>query len=233
MQLFYSTSVHSEIITLDENDSKHAIRVLRLNENDKIDIIDGVGTLYHCAILDAHPKRCTLRVLESKKDENPYGMLHIAVAPTKNNNRYEWFIEKATEIGIGSITPIVTENSERRVIKHDRMEKILIAAMKQSLKLYLPELKEVQPFKSAINQFPESNRLIAHCAFDLDKNKLIESIDTTLPTYLMIGPEGDFSAKEIEIAKMNGFKPVSLGKSRLRTETAAVVACAQLNMRYE
>ena len=233
MQLFYSTSIQSEIITLDENDSKHAIRVLRLNENDKIDVIDGSGTLYHCAILDAHPKKCTLRILDSKKEENPYKMLHIAVAPTKNNNRYEWFLEKATEIGIGSITPIVTENSERRVIKHDRMEKILIAAMKQSLKLYLPELKEVLPFKSAIKEFPKANRLIAHCAFDLDKKKLIESIDINQPTFLLIGPEGDFSTNEIDNAKRNGFLPVSLGSSRLRTETAAVVACTQINMSYE
>lgn len=233
MQLFYSTSIQSAIITLDENDSKHAIRVMRLKENDSIDVIDGNGSLYHCSILDAHPKKCTLTVIELKKESNPYQQLHIAVAPTKNNNRYEWFLEKATEIGIGSVTPIVTDNSERKVIKHDRMEKIIVAAMKQSLKLYLPELNEVQSFKDVLQMHPEANRLIAHCADDLDKIKLMDSIDIRKNTFLLIGPEGDFSSKEIEMAKQKGFQSVSLGSARLRTETAAIVACTQLNLSYD
>jgi 16S rRNA (uracil1498-N3)-methyltransferase len=233
MQLFYTTSIQSDSITLDENDSKHAVRVMRLKENDSIHVVDGKGTIYNCKILDAHPKKCTLSIVDKKQESNPYQNLHIAVAPTKNNNRYEWFLEKATEIGIGSITPIITDNSERKVIKHDRMEKVLISAMKQSLKYYLPHLEVTISFKDALNHFPNATRLIAHCADDIEKKSLIKSIDKNKPTFLLIGPEGDFSTKEIELAKSSGFKSVSLGTARLRTETAAIVACTQLNIGYE
>lgn len=235
MLLFYATDIQSNIITLDENDSKHAIRVLRLEIGSILNVVDGVGNLYDCEILDAHPKKCTLTVLKKDFQVNPFASISIAVAPTKNNNRYEWFLEKATEIGVGSILPIITKNSERRVIKEERMEKVLVAAMKQSLKRYLPDLKPAESLKSVIGQYAEkdSNLLIAHCYEDIPKKKLEITITTGKPTLLLIGPEGDFSKDEVEFALQNGFQSVTLGDTRLRTETAAIVACVQLNMIYD
>lgn len=235
MLLFYSTAINLNTITLDENDSKHAIRVLRLQTGNQIHVVDGKGNLYECEIVDAHPKKCTLNILKTDFQQNPYAQISIAVAPTKNNNRYEWFLEKATEIGIGSIFPIITKNSERKVIKEDRMEKVIIAAMKQSLKSYLPALKATQTLKGLISSIKdkEINLLIAHCYSDISKTNLTQVVDTKKSTLLLIGPEGDFSHDEVKYALDNGFQSVTLGNTRLRTETAAIVACTKLNMLYE
>jgi 16S rRNA (uracil1498-N3)-methyltransferase len=234
MLLFYATDIQSEIIRLDENDSKHAIRVLRLQSGDLVHVVDGKGNLYECHVLDAHPKKCVLSIQNGTFQKNPFEFLTIAVAPTKNNNRYEWFLEKATEIGIGRIIPIVTTNSERRTIKPERMEKIVIAAMKQSLKSYLPELSPVVEFKEVISQFDpnQSNLLIAHCHEDPTKMSVKKGLNRDLPTILLIGPEGDFTEEEVSLAKEMGFKAVTLGDTRLRTETAAISACVQLNINY-
>ena len=235
MLLFYATNIASEIITLDENDSKHAIKVLRLKIGDKIYVVNGSGNLFKCEILDAHPKKCTLTILNKEFQTNPFEQISIAVAPTKNNNRYEWFLEKATEIGIGSIIPIVTKNSERKVIKEDRMEKVLVAAMKQSLKRYVPILKSAITFKALVEQHSSSdlNLLIAHCYPDIPKEKIYKRVNSSKSTLLLIGPEGDFSKDEVEFALQNGFQSVTLGDARLRTETAAIMACVQLNMIYD
>tara|TARA_R110002049_G_scaffold143426_2_gene305536 strand:- start:1784 stop:2491 length:708 start_codon:yes stop_codon:yes gene_type:complete len=235
MLLFYASDIQTDIITLDENDSKHAIKVLRLGIGDKLHVVDGVGHLYDCEILDAHPKKCTLTVLKKHYQVNPFAHISLAVAPTKNNNRYEWFLEKVTEIGVGTIIPIITKNSERRVVKRERMEKVLIAAMKQSLKRYLPDLKNTQTIKELIADYKNEkiNLLIAHCYEDHPKEKLRKHIDVNKPTLLLIGPEGDFSPDEVEFALSNGFQSVTLGDTRLRTETAAIVACTQLNMIYD
>ncbi len=235
MLLFYTTAINLNTITLDENDSKHAVKVLRLQSGNQVHAVDGKGNLFECEIKDAHPKKCTLNVLQTNFQENPYAQISIAVAPTKNNNRYEWFLEKATEIGIGSIFPIITKNSERKVINGDRMKKVIIAAMKQSLKSYLPVLNAASTLKELIISIKdkEINLLIAHCYSDISKADLTKVVDKKKSTLLLIGPEGDFSQNEVQYALDNGFQSVTLGNTRLRTETAAIVACTKLNMLYE
>lgn len=232
MLLFYATDIKGDIITLDENDSKHAIRVLRLQSGDLVYVVDGKGSQYKCQVLDPHPKKCALSIQNKTFQKDPFGHLTIAVAPTKNNNRYEWFLEKATEIGIGKIIPIITTNSERRTIKPERMEKVIIAAMKQSLKTYLPEFSPLVKFKELISQVDtdNTNLLIAHCYEDTTKITIKEGVNPSLPTLLLIGPEGDFTTEEVAFAKEKGFQAITLGDPRLRTETAAISACVQLNM---
>lgn len=228
MQLFYNPNIseNSSEISFDKDESRHIVKVLRMGTGDTLKITNGYGSFFDAEIILASPKHCTAKIMvEEKVDPLPY-YLHLAVAPTKLNDRYEWFLEKATEIGISEITPIICDHSERKVIKAERYDKILQSAMKQSLKAYLPILNEATAFKTFIDseKNKEGIRCIAHCE-ETQRKSLKSVIDPKKKITLLIGPEGDFSTDEIQLAIKTGFQPVTLGESRLRTETAAVVAC--------
>lgn len=229
MQIFYTPdiAVNPE---LPEEEAGHCIRVLRLTEGDEILVTDGKGTFYKAAISRAHHKHCEVSILESWQQPALWNFrLHIAVAPTKNMDRMEWFAEKATEIGIDAITCLNCRFSERREIKPARLEKILISAMKQSQKATLPQLEGMTDFKSFVNQSFDGRKFIAHCE-DGDKTLLKQTYRPGENALVLIGPEGDFSLEEIELALKKGFEPISLGDSRLRTETAALVACHTIHV---
>jgi len=229
MQLFYLENPKDEII-LSAEESKHATKVLRKKEGDVLDFTDGKGNLYKAEITLADSRKCRLEIVSSDQKEKQHNYhLHIAIAPTKNMDRYEWFLEKATEIGINEITPIICKHSERKVIKTERCNRILLSAMKQSLKFHLPKLNEAITLKDFLKQDFEGNKYIAHCEdgykIELSTEKKVEK------TTILIGPEGDFSPTEIEMALQNQFKAVSLGTSRLRTETAGIVAVHTINIK--
>lgn len=226
MQLFYNSeiSIETKQITFDKIESKHIVRVLRKKENDILKITNGKGYLFDVRISFANDKKCLADIIAVTEKKNPRNYyLHIAIAPTKNNDRMEWFLEKATEIGIDEITPIICKNSERRIVKLERFEKIIQSAMKQSLKFTLPKLNEPRKFSDFINQNLDGKICIAHC--EKQEKKLLKSvIDASEKVTVLIGPEGDFSSDEINKALMKKIIPITLGKSRLRTETAALVA---------
>ncbi|NOR74047.1 MAG: 16S rRNA (uracil(1498)-N(3))-methyltransferase [Draconibacterium sp.] len=230
MQLFYIPNISGSKVILSETESKHAIRVLRLTVNSKLQLIDGKGGFYEAVISVAHPKKCNLLITNKIEEfEKRDFKLHIAIAPTKNIDRFEWFLEKCTEIGIDEITPIISEHSERKVIKPERLEKIVVAATKQSLKAYLPKLNQLIDFKSFIESANYNNKYIAHC-IEGEKPHLKNKIKPGEDVLILIGPEGDFSSEEVDLAKENGFTETSLGNARLRTETAGVVACMIVNL---
>lgn len=228
MHLFYTPDINTSTYTLSEEESKHCIKVLRLNEGDHIYLVDGRGGFYETHIIDAHPKRCMVQVLDVKLNygkRNYY--LHIAISPLKSPDRFEWFLEKATEIGIDEITPIITKRSEKKELKLDRANKIIESAMKQSKKAFHPKINEAIAYQKFMEaEHTENNKLIAHC-LDVEKQKM-NTLNTELEkSYLiLIGPEGDFTEEEIYLASKNSFVPLSLGEARLRTETAAIKACA-------
>jgi len=228
MQLFYNPTIteDSKELLFDKEESRHIFKVLRKKEGDQLMLTNGKGFFFKVELLQSNPKHCVAKVIsvESKKPLPYY--LHLAVAPTKLNDRYEWFLEKATEIGISEITPIICEHSERKVIKIERFEKKIQSAMKQSLHAYLPKVNKAITFKKFLkNQAGNSNqKLIAHCE-ETDKKTLKNVLKPNQNITLLIGPEGDFSVKEILLALEGDFIPVSLGNTRLRTETAAIVAC--------
>jgi 16S rRNA (uracil1498-N3)-methyltransferase len=226
MQLFYNPTIDetTESFSFDKEESKHIIKVLRKKDTDILFVTNGVGLLFKTEITLASDNKCTVKILSIEKAEPSKFQLHLAVAPTKMNDRYEWFLEKATEIGIHEITPIICDRSERKVVNIERFEKILLTAMKQSNVLFLPKLNEAITFKEFIKLKNEGLQLIAHCE-ETDKKTLKSVLKTNKNITLLIGPEGDFSEKEIALALENKFAPVSLGNTRLRTETAAVVAC--------
>ncbi|MFK7001276.1 16S rRNA (uracil(1498)-N(3))-methyltransferase [Flavobacterium oreochromis] len=226
MQLFYNPDITKNTIdfSFDKEESKHIVKVLRKKENDILFVTNGAGFLFETEITLASEKKCIVKINNYKLSEPTKFKLHLAVAPTKMNERYEWFLEKASEIGIHEITPIICEHSERTIIKIDRFEKILQSAMKQSNQFYLPKLNEPIIFKDFINQDFSGQTFIAHCE-DSDKKNLKKEIIPNSKYTILIGPEGDFSEKEIKLALNKGFTPVTLGNTRLRTETAAVVAC--------
>ena len=195
-------------------------------EGDELHLTDGRGTLHRCKVVDANAKRCTVEVVESHSEYEklPYRLV-MAVAPTKIIDRFEWFLEKATEVGVSEIYPIESFHSERRQIKHDREEKVITAAVKQSLKAYHPTLHDLTPLKQVLTMPFEGDKFIAHCNSSFGEREYLGNlIKKERDTLILIGPEGDFSEEEINFALQNGFKPISLGKQRLRTETAAVVA---------
>ncbi len=225
MQLFYAPGIVPPQHILTEDESRHCIKVLRMKQGDRIHITDGRGNLYTAAITKADPRSCTVEVVETIRE---YGRrtyrLTMAVAPTKNTDRYEWFLEKATEAGVDTVIPIECANSERRVFKSDRPEKIIASAAKQSLKAYIPALEPMTPLREIIERPFGGVKLIAHCRTDSERTNIINAIRPGSNTLVLIGPEGDFSAEEVEMAMKNGFVAVSLGESRLRTETAALAA---------
>ncbi|MCF6131921.1 16S rRNA (uracil(1498)-N(3))-methyltransferase [Flavobacterium wongokense] len=226
MQLFYNPTINETLTSFvfDKDESKHIIKVLRKKEGDTLHVTNGLGFLFATEITIASDNKCTVRIVSFEKEEAPKFHLHLAVAPTKMNERYEWFLEKATEIGIQEITPIICEHSERKIIKTDRFQKILESAMKQSLHYYLPKLNEPIAYKDFIKTSKTGQLFIAHCE-ETSKKSLKTELKTNQDVTILIGPEGDFSVKEIELAIANNFIPVSLGTTRLRTETAAIVAC--------
>jgi 16S rRNA (uracil1498-N3)-methyltransferase len=231
MHLFYTPDIepsHPQYF-LNEEESKHAVRVLRLELGAEVQLIDGRGGLYTAEIKDAHPKRTILQitnVIAEYSKRNHY--LHIAIAPTKNLDRLEWFLEKATEIGIDEISLIICQRSERKEAKTERLDKIITAAIKQSLKAYHPVLNEVIAFSKFISQTFDGQKFIAHCE-DSEKINLKNELQKQGRCLVLIGPEGDFSPAEINAALDNGYKALTLGDSRLRTETAALEACFEVN----
>jgi 16S rRNA (uracil1498-N3)-methyltransferase len=226
MQLFYNPTItkNTQQVTFDKTESRHIVRVLRKKEGDKVYITNGNGILFTASINLANDKKClvTITNIEEKLKKRNY-YLHIAIAPTKLNDRFEWFLEKATEIGVDEITPIICNHSERKIVKIERMQKIIHAAAKQSLKFYFPKINDPISFQNFIKTTIEGKKLIAHCE-KTKKNSLKSVVQKQENTTILIGPEGDFSPNEIALSLQHNYIPVSLGESRLRTETAGVVA---------
>ena len=246
MYLFYANDIPAatqigQTIVLDNEESAHAIRVLRYTSGDLIHLADGRGTMYEAVITNPHPKHCEaeIRSIEPQPKHHPANV-HIAVAPTKNMERIEWMTEKCTEIGVDTLTPLLCHYSERKAIRTDRLQKIILSAAKQSLSAYLPRLNELTTVQDCINHANEQHRYIAHSSPWLDKRDLRDELrriaDSGQPasgeqqsTIILIGPEGGFTDDEVRLAMEHGFIPVSLGDARLRTETAAIVACTMIN----
>src|SRR5690554_3674407 len=231
MQLFYHPDLENNTseFTFPTDESRHITKVLRKSLHDVLQITNGRGGLFQAKIIVADHKRCTARVISARAyPPLPY-RLHMVVAPTKLNDRFEWFLEKATEIGVHEITPILCDRSERKAIKMERMEKVVLSAMKQSLRTYLPKLNTAISFKDYMDLPKEGDLFIAHCEKDR-KKELFHSLRPKQDTVILIGPEGDFSMAEIDSALHHGFKAVALGETRLRTETAAIVACTTIAM---
>lgn len=232
MHVFYTPDIqtHAE---LPEEEAAHAVRVLRLQAGDEVMLTDGKGCFYRAEISTATNKRCLVNILETLPQAPLWkGHLHIAMAPTKNMDRTEWFAEKATEIGFDELTFLNCRFSERKVIKTERISKILVSAIKQSLKARLPQLNEMTDFNKFITQPFPGQKFIAHC-YEGEKQLLKDIVHPGEDALVLIGPEGDFSEEEVRKATENGFIPISLGKSRLRTETAALVACHILNLQNQ
>ena len=226
MQLFYNINIDetTENFSFDKEESKHIIKVLRKKDTDILYVTNGLGLLFKTEITLASDSKCTVKIISFEKSAPSKYHLHLAVAPTKMNDRYEWFLEKATEIGIHEITPIICDRSERKVINTERFDKIILTAMKQCNQLYLPKLNSAMTFREFVKLKNEGLQLVAHCE-ETDKKTLKSVLVPNEYITILIGPEGDFSEKEIEAAIENNYIPVSLGNTRLRTETAAIVAC--------
>jgi len=225
MNIFYTRDIVGNIAILDKIESHHCSKVLRLKPGEKVSVVDGSGGYFDGVLTITDPNACQIDISHSyyEFEKRPFN-LHIAIAPTKNIDRFEWFLEKATEIGVDEITPLICEHSERRIIRDDRLEKVLVSAMKQSLKAYLPVLNPVVSFEKFVDSVNVSDKLIAHC-FNWERQELIKIKPFGREFSVLIGPEGDFSEKEINYALEKQFIPVTMGKSRLRTETAGVAAC--------
>ncbi|MEI7983352.1 MAG: 16S rRNA (uracil(1498)-N(3))-methyltransferase [Bacteroidota bacterium] len=230
MQLFYISGFIGDACKLNEEESRHCIKVLRLRSGDAIHLTDGKGKFYRGRLTDTHLKGCQVQIVgcDLVPRVNPW-KIHIAMALTKNIERFEWFLEKATEIGFNEITPLICEHSERTIVKISRLEKVLVSAMKQSLKAWLPKVNEPQNFDQFIEPGFEGQKFIAWCETGL-ASELHTLYRPGSDALVLIGPEGDFSAREVDVAKKAGFVTVSLGESRLRTETAGVVACHTIDL---
>ncbi len=226
MQLFYNPNIEASTseFTFDKDESRHIIKVLRKKEGDVLHLTNGKGWLFEAEIVVADLKRCHVNIISATEHPKKAYTLHLAVAPTKMNDRYEWFLEKATEIGVDSITPIICDHSERKVVKAERFQKIIQSAMKQSQQYYLPVLNDALSFKAFIAKEHSGDLYIAHCE-DTQRSSLKSQLQSSNSYTILIGPEGDFSSNEISTAIEHGYKPVMLGETRLRTETAAIVAC--------
>lgn len=233
MQIFYSFDINNGVCRLDEEETRHCVGVLRKKEGDIIHITNGKGELFVSRIVEIQKRNCLAEIIETNtKEKLPY-YLHLAVAPTKSIDRFEWFVEKAVEVGIHEITPLFCEHSERKSIKQDRLNKIALSAMKQSGNIYLPKINEMSTFESFMNSQASLNyKYIAYCG-DSNKVDLHQAFHQENAILVLIGPEGDFSEEEVSIASKNGFQPISLGNSRLRTETAALAVCFALSLRNQ
>ncbi|MBE9511411.1 MAG: 16S rRNA (uracil(1498)-N(3))-methyltransferase [Bacteroidetes bacterium] len=230
MHTFYTPDIHGKIHRLDKQESQHCINVLRLKEGDKIILVNGKGGYYKAKIKTPDPHKCTVEIKSSKHEVGKKNFrLHIAIAPTKNINRFEWFLEKATEIGIDEITPLLCERSERKTIRNERLDKVIVSAMKQSVKAYKPKLNRITNFTEFVSAKHSFYKFIAYC--DKKSNpELKEMVKKGDDILILIGPEGDFSSEEVHLACKNGFSVVLLGHDRLRTETAGIVACHTVNL---
>ena len=226
MQLFFNPNISENDISFsfDKDESRHIVKVLRKKSGDALHITNGKGWLFKAEMTLADIKHCSVNIISKSLQLKRNYKLHLAVAPTKMNDRYEWFLEKATEMGVETITPIICDHSERKVVKTERFEKIIQSAMKQSLQYYLPKLNTPTTYKDFIRQDYCGQKFIAHCE-ETDKKSLKSQLKTNEDCLILIGPEGDFSGKEIEIALQHNFIAVTLGETRLRTETAAIAAC--------
>lgn len=225
MIIFYAPDIE-HTLTLPESDSQHAVRVLRMQPGAELTVIDGRGFSYRCRLLDAHSRHASV-VIEAK-EAMPLcwrQQLTVAVSPTKHNDRMEWLVEKLTEIGVNRIVPLLSKRSERKEIKVERLEKIAVAAMKQSLKAVLPVIEPMMPVRRFIEQCTVEQRFIAHCDEDSPRQLLSHLYHPFTDAAIMIGPEGDFAPDEVKLALSSGWLPVTLGDNRLRTETAALVGC--------
>lgn len=229
MHRFFSPNIATDLF-LSPEESLHCAKVLRMGIGDMIEVVDGQGNLYYCRLTSAHQKRCQVQILEHTPQPNPWPCrIELAMAPTKNMDRIEWVAEKCTEIGIDRFIPILCQHSERRVLKTERLEKILVSAMKQSLKAVLPELTQLTPVTNLLREPFDGQKFIAYCDPALPRAErllLTQQITTQKPVRILIGPEGDFSNQEVNLALEQGYLPVTLGESRLRAETAAVHACS-------
>ena len=232
MHRFYCPDI-ATTLTLGEEDSKHCVKVLRMAEGDTIEVVDGNGNLYVCRITMAHPKRCAVEVLESSHQPPHWGCrIVLGIAPTKNLDRMEWLVEKCVEMGVDRIIPLRCHNSERTVVKTERLKKIMVSAMKQSLKATLPQLDEMTPVEKVIAEPFDGVRCIAYCDMLLPREQrqtIATAYQPGSDALLLIGPEGDFSPEEVQASREAGFVPVTLGESRLRTETAGLMAVAAIH----
>lgn len=230
MNVFYLPDAREGNVSFPEEESKHIVRVLRMREGDTFCVTNGKGSLFDAELIDAHPKRAMANLLNRREGyDNRAFKLSIAIAPTKLNERTEWFLEKATEIGIDEIKLFASYHSERRVVNVERFKKIVVAAMKQSVKSNMPIVEEMQTFENLVRQDFSGQKFIAWIDEEV-KDQLCNLYDKGSDVLVLIGPEGDFSKDEVELAKANGFVPVSLGEARLRTETAAIVACHTIQL---
>ncbi len=233
MHIFYDPLVSNSLHQLNEDESKHCIRVLRMQQGDHLQITNGKGAFFEAEIIEPHPKKCRVRVIKEYKPAKTRNyFLHLAIAPTKNMSRFEWFVEKATEIGVDIITPLICDNAERKVIKTQRLEKITISAMKQSGTSYLTKIRPAVSLQNFLAEKPTpSEYFMAHC-FQGNKTFIKNALSNTHNYTILIGPEGDFSKEEVEKCKALGITEISLGNKRLRTETAGVFACAAISLNY-
>ena len=226
MQIFYVPDIKGSMCVMDENESRHIIRVLRMVRGDKVNIVDGKGTLCEGIISEPDPAGCQVQITHTARDFEKRGYrLNIAISPLKNTERFEWFVEKSVEIGIDEITPLICRNTEKPGIKRDRLNNIIVSAMKQSVKAFRPVLNEPLVFDEFITSGNQGIGMIAHCNKGSERYRISQVYEKGRDAVILIGPEGDFSDEEIRLALENGYKPVDLGNSRLRSETAGIAAC--------
>ena len=221
---FYAPDIASTL-TLPESDSQHAVRVLRMRPGDELQAVDGRGRLYRCRLVDAHSKHAAVEILEVVESPLPWPQrIAVAVAPTKNLDRMEWLTEKLTEIGVNAIIPMLCERSERRVLKTERLHKIAVSAMKQSLKAFCPEIHELTPLSEVASMMPGAQRFVGYCSPEVERRDMARECQPRRDTLIFIGPEGDFTPAEINLLLSSGVMPVTFGDNRLRTETAVLYA---------
>jgi 16S rRNA (uracil1498-N3)-methyltransferase len=226
MQVFYAPDIKDNTCALDKNESRHCIRVLRMMKGNPVKLIDGRGNLFEGYIIDPDPDRCVIAITGTFRNFEKRGYrLHIGISPLKNQDRFEWFVEKSVELAVDEITPVICWNTEKPGIKAERINNIIISAMKQSLKASKPVLNEPIAFDKFINSDFKAVKLIAHCNTGFERNKIDSVYARNMDAVILIGPEGDFSEDELALAINKGFIPVHLGSSRLRTETAGIAAC--------
>jgi 16S rRNA (uracil1498-N3)-methyltransferase len=230
MHVFYTPDIGADTYVLNEEESRHCTKVLRLGIGACVYLIDGIGGLYKAEITGETKRQVSLKIMETQSAYHKRNHhLHIAIAPTKNIDRLEWFLEKATEIGIEEITPVICDRSERKIVKEDRLFKVITAAVKQSLQAYHPVLNPQTSLSAFLKSANNSNKMIAHCLEHAPRQFISEVARPGEKYTILIGPEGDFTDAEIQLALQCGYKPLTLGHTRLRTETAALAACFEVN----